>query len=98
MLSARLLLGLALLLVGCGAPAGRPDGAEPTDQRPSAPKTPRLGVDASHEPSGGFIIFSTAGVGWLEHALMIYSGLAVYNEAGDLQLRLATQVPTLADA
>src|SRR2546427_3958799 len=97
MLSARLLLGLALLLVGCGAPAGRPDGAEPTDQRPSAPKTLRLGVDASHEPSGGFIIFSTEGVGWLEHALMFHSGLAVYNEGGELQPRLARKVPTIED-
>jgi len=82
MLSARLLLGLALLLAGCGAPAAQSNGAALAGQGPQVPKTLRLGVDASHEPSGGFIIFSTEGVGWLEHALMFHRGLAVYNEGG----------------
>jgi peptide/nickel transport system substrate-binding protein len=88
---------LILLVAGCAAPGtGRDNPATGTDHT-SAPRTVRIGVDASHEPSGGFIIFSTEGIGWLEHALMFHAGLAVYNEAGELQPRLARKVPTIED-
>src|SRR6266540_1650401 len=92
------LIFLALLVAACAAPStpreiGQPSG----EQRAQVPKTVRIGVDASHEPSGGFIIFSTEGTGWLEHALMFHNGLAVYDESGSLQPRLARKVPTIED-
>src|SRR5437867_9698376 len=89
---------LALIVAACAAPAApREGGPAPAQQRTQAPKTVRIGVDASHEPSGGFIIFSTEGTGWLEHALMFHNGLAVYDEAGALQPRLGRTVPTIED-
>lgn len=88
---------IAVLVAGCTTPGSVRESTQGGAERPQTPKTVRIGVDASHEPSGGFIIFSTEGVGWLEHALMFHNGLAVYNEAGELQPRLARKVPTIED-
>lgn len=88
---------LATMLAGCATPGSVRENTQARVERAQTPKTVRIGVDASHEPSGGFIIFSTEGVGWLEHALMFHNGLAVYNEAGELQPRLARKVPTIDD-
>ena len=91
------LIGLTLVTAACAAPGAPRDGAPASAERPQAPKTVRIGVDASHEPSGGFIIFSTAGTGWLQQALTFHNGLAIYDESGQLQPRLARKVPTIED-
>jgi len=88
---------LAVLVTGCAAPGSVRDNATGATERAQTPKTVRIGVDASHEPSAGFIIFSTGGAGWLQQALMFHNGLAVYDEAGELQPRLARKVPTIED-
>ena len=67
-------------LVGCGpAPASpRTEGVDAA--APAAPKTVRIGVDASHEPAGGFIIFGTEGTGWNKGGAVAWQ---LYDPAGN---------------
>ncbi len=63
----------------------------------SAPKTLRIGLDLSHEPKEGFMIFGGGGVGGTEHSLMFHAGLTIYDADGELRPRLARKVPTIED-
>jgi ABC-type transport system substrate-binding protein len=85
-------------LAGCGpasAPA-RPDSGT-SGQTTGAPRTLRLGVHASREPTDGIIQFAGGGSGAAEHYLTFHAGLTVYDSVGNPQPRLAQKIPTVDD-
>lgn len=83
-------------LAGC-APAAAPARSESNTaaQTASAPKTLKLGVHSSREPTDGIISFAGGGSGAAEHYLMFHAGLTVYDNLGNPQARLAQKIPTV---
>jgi peptide/nickel transport system substrate-binding protein len=87
-----------LTLAAC-APASAPSRSESSSagQGVSGPKTLRLGLHASREPTDGIIQFGGGGSGAAEHYLTFHAGLTVYDSAGVPQRRLAQKIPTVDD-
>jgi len=85
-------------LAGC-APASAPSRSDggTAAQTTSAPKTLRLGLHASREPTDGIIQFAGGGSGAAEHYLTFHAGLTVYDSVGNPQPRLAQKIPTVDD-
>ncbi len=78
------------------APAGpQGDAANGSPPPSSGPKTIRLAVDASSEPSGGMILIGRGGAVGLENYLMFHSALTVYDQDSQLMPRLTERVPTI---
>jgi ABC-type transport system substrate-binding protein len=96
------LCAATVLLVGCAqSPAARPadGGAAPSQSAATtgAPKTLRIAIDESNEPRAGMPVFASGNQAAIEHFLMFDAGLTVYDQDGNLQPRIATKVPSLAD-
>jgi peptide/nickel transport system substrate-binding protein len=97
------LIGAALLCASCGpAPADRGDS---TGSAPTAPKTLRIGMQASNEPSGGtdgpvsVAPYGGAGSGSAsqEHYFIFHGGLTKFDQQGQVIANLAEKLPSLQD-
>lgn len=89
------LLGCAALLLASCAPAGPGSRqASQSSDRPTPPKTLRLGMIAGSEPTDN-IPLSSGGTGGGEHPFMLHAGLTIYDAGGNLLPHLAQRVPTV---
>lgn len=90
-------MGGALLLAGCGpAPPSREGATE--SGASAAPKTLRIGMQASNEPDSPALFGgSGSGSSSLEHYFIFHGNLTVYDVGGNVTAHMAQKVPTIQD-
>jgi peptide/nickel transport system substrate-binding protein len=90
------IISLALLASAGCAPAAERSAAQTTQGQvaPAAPKILRLGIITDAEPKEGGVVYG-GGAGGSEPKYIFHAGLTVYDEAANLQPRVAETVPTI---
>jgi len=93
--AALLLSAAALTLVAACAPASEGQDPRSNGQSPPIRKTLRLG--SAREPIAGIAVFAGGGEALQRHTWIFHAGLTAYDADYNLQPRLASKVPSLAD-
>src|SRR5438093_12847799 len=93
--AALLLSAAALMLVAGCAPASESQDPGSNGQSQPIRKTLRLG--SAREPIAGIAVFAGGGEALQRHTWIFHAGLTAYDADYNLQPRLASKVPSLAD-